>query len=111
MLRRQSPAPDLHCDLSATIHRYVESWKQGSRNDDRAGAHDHGAGPQWVARVFPYRPVPDAAVRVDRAAVITTIAVAWTFVAVDFFVWMVVMSVVMMKVIGRDEQRLRSLTI
>jgi hypothetical protein len=36
---------------------------------------------------------------------------AFWVVAVDFFVWMVVMSVVMMKVIGRDEQRLRSLTI
>jgi hypothetical protein len=33
---------------------------------------------------------------------------AFWVVAVDFFVWM---SVVMMKVIGRDEQRLRSLTI
>jgi hypothetical protein len=36
---------------------------------------------------------------------------AFWVVAVDFFVWMVVMSVVMMQVIGRDEQRLRSLTI
>ena len=36
---------------------------------------------------------------------------AFWVVAVDFFVWMVVMSVVMMKVIGRDEQQLRSLTI
>jgi hypothetical protein len=34
---------------------------------------------------------------------------AFWLVAVDFFVWMVVMSVVMMKVIGRDEQRLRAL--
>ena len=34
---------------------------------------------------------------------------AFWVVAVDFFVWMVVMSVMMMKVIGKDEQRLRNL--
>lgn len=34
---------------------------------------------------------------------------AFWVVAVDFFVWMVVMSVVMMKVIAKDEQRLQKL--
>jgi hypothetical protein len=31
---------------------------------------------------------------------------AFWLVAVDFFVWMVVMSIVVMKVISKDEQRL-----
>lgn len=33
---------------------------------------------------------------------------AFWVVAVDFFVWMVVMSIVMMKAIARDEDRLRA---
>ena len=36
---------------------------------------------------------------------------AFWVVAVDFFVWMVVMSVVMMKVIAKDEQRLQNLPV
>ena len=36
-------------------------------------------------------------------------ALAFWLVVIDFFVWMVVMSVLLMKVIARDEQRLRAL--
>jgi hypothetical protein len=36
---------------------------------------------------------------------------AFRVVVIDFFIGMVVMSVAMMKVIGRDEQRLRNLPV